>query len=108
MVHHVLNAFVIIFEALCLNIFFMCILVGVLDSGVSRSTRSWATSTAQLRPLGAGRRLKPNEEDPREEEPHKVNDDEALETRRPPHEGLLVRRKIRSTIAQHNPTLMKG
>jgi hypothetical protein len=82
--------------------------VGVLDSGVSRSTCSWATSTVQLRPLGAGRRLKPNGEDPREEEPHKENNVEALETRRPPHEGLLMRRKTGSATTPRNPTLMKG
>jgi hypothetical protein len=52
--------------------------------------------------------LKPNGEDPREEEPHKENDDEALETRRSPHEGLLVRRKTRSTTTQCNLALMKG
>jgi hypothetical protein len=45
--------------------------------------------------------LKPNAEDPREEEPHEENDGEALKTRRPPHEGL-VRRVIRSTTAQCN------
>jgi hypothetical protein len=55
--------------------------IGVLDYGVSRSTYSWATSTTQLWPLGVGRRLTPNGEDPREEEPHKENDDEMLETR---------------------------
>jgi hypothetical protein len=52
--------------------------------------------------------LKPNGEDPREEEPHEENDGEALKTRRPPHEGLLARRKTRSTTAQRNPMLMKG
>jgi hypothetical protein len=52
--------------------------------------------------------LKPSREDPREEEPHEDNDGEALETTRPPHEGLLMRRKIRSTIAQRNPTLVNG
>jgi hypothetical protein len=52
--------------------------------------------------------LKPNEEDPREEEPHEENDGEALKTRRLPHEGLLMRGEIRSTIAQCNPTLVKG
>jgi hypothetical protein len=82
--------------------------VSVLDSGVSRSTCSWAISTAQLWPLGAGRRLKPNGEDPREEEPHEENNGEALETRRYPHDGFLMRRKTRSMTAQHNPVLMKG
>jgi hypothetical protein len=52
--------------------------------------------------------LKPNGEDPREEEPHEENDSEALETRRPPHEGLLVRNKMRSMTAQRNPALVKG
>jgi hypothetical protein len=41
--------------------------------------------------------LKPNTEDPREEEPHEKNDGETLKTRRPPHKELLVRGKIRST-----------
>jgi hypothetical protein len=40
--------------------------------------------------------LKPNREDPREEEPHEENDDEALQTRRPSHKGLLMRGKTRS------------
>jgi hypothetical protein len=52
--------------------------------------------------------LKPNGEDPREEEPHVENDDEVLKTRRPPHEGLLERRVIRSRTAQCNPALVKG
>jgi hypothetical protein len=52
--------------------------------------------------------LKPNGEDPREEEPHEENDDEALKIRRPPHEGLLMRGKTRSTTTQSNPALMKG
>jgi hypothetical protein len=52
--------------------------------------------------------MKPSKEDPHEEEPHEENDDEALRTRRPPHEGLLVRRGIRSTTAQCNPTPLKG
>jgi hypothetical protein len=52
--------------------------------------------------------LKPNGEDPREEEPHKENDSEDLETRRPPHEGLLVRKKMRSMTSQRNPALVKG
>jgi hypothetical protein len=63
---------------------------------------------AQLRPLGAGRRLKPNGEDPGEEEPHEENDDEALKTGRPPHKGHLVRGKTRSITTQCNPALMKG
>jgi hypothetical protein len=52
--------------------------------------------------------LKPNKEDPHEEEPREENDDETLRTRRPPHEGLLVRRETRSAIAQRNPALVKG
>jgi hypothetical protein len=63
---------------------------------------------AQLRPFRVGRRLKPNGEDPREEEPHEENDGEALKTRRPPHEGLLMRRKTRYMTALCNPALMKG
>jgi hypothetical protein len=51
--------------------------------------------------------LKPNGEDPREEEPHEENDGEALKTRRPPHEGLLMRRVIISTTAQCNPDRAK-
>jgi hypothetical protein len=82
--------------------------VGVLDSRVSRSTCSWATSMTQLRPLGAGGKLKPNGEDPRKEEPHEENNDEALQTRRPPHEELLVREKTISATTQRNPALMKG
>jgi hypothetical protein len=52
--------------------------------------------------------LKPNGEDPREEEPHEENDGEALKTRRYPYKGLLVRRGIKSTTAQRNPALVKG
>jgi hypothetical protein len=52
--------------------------------------------------------LKPNKEDPHEEEPHEENDGETLRTGRPPHEGLLVRRRTRSMIAQRNPALVKG
>jgi hypothetical protein len=63
---------------------------------------------AQLRPLGAGGKLKPNGEDPHEEEPHKENNDEALQTRRPPHEGLLVREKTRSAKTRRNSAVMKG
>jgi hypothetical protein len=51
--------------------------------------------------------LKPNGEDPREEEPHEENNDEALEIRRSPHEGLLMKRKTRSMTTQCNPALMK-
>jgi hypothetical protein len=49
--------------------------VGVLDTGVSRSTCSWASSTAQLRPKGEIM-TEAGEEDPREEAPHKENDDQ--------------------------------
>jgi hypothetical protein len=51
--------------------------------------------------------LKPNKEDPREEEPHEENNDEALKTGRPPREELLMRAKTRSTTNQHNPVLVK-
>jgi hypothetical protein len=51
--------------------------------------------------------LKPNGEDPCEEEPHEENNDEALETRRSPHEGLLMRRKTRSTTTHCTLALMK-
>jgi hypothetical protein len=49
--------------------------VGVLDTGVSRSTCSWASSTAQLRPRGETT-TEAIGEDPREEAPHKENDDQ--------------------------------
>jgi hypothetical protein len=49
--------------------------------------------------IGARWRLEPNKEDPHEEEPHEENDDETLRTRRPPHDGPLVRRETRSTTA---------
>jgi hypothetical protein len=49
--------------------------VGVLDTGVSRSTCSWAPSTAQLRPKG-GTTTEASGEDPHEEAPHEENDDQ--------------------------------
>jgi hypothetical protein len=49
--------------------------VGVLDTGVSRSTCSWASSTAQLRSRGE-RTTEAIEEDPHEEAPHEENDDQ--------------------------------
>jgi hypothetical protein len=52
--------------------------------------------------------LKPKKEDPHEEEPHEENDDKMLRTKRPPHEGLLMRRGTRSSTAQCNPVLVKG
>jgi hypothetical protein len=52
--------------------------------------------------------MKPSKEDPHEEVPHGEIDDKVLRTRRPPHEGLLVRGEARSVTAQRNPTLMKG
>jgi hypothetical protein len=52
--------------------------------------------------------MKPNKEDPHEEEPHEENNDKILRTRRPPREGLLVRRGARSVTAQCNPALVKG
>jgi hypothetical protein len=61
-----------------LLILFMMLLkvniVGVLDTGVSRSTCSWAPSTALLRPRG-GTTTEASEEDPHEEAPHEENDD---------------------------------
>jgi hypothetical protein len=50
------------------------LIVGVLDSRVSRSTCSWATLTAHLLRQGAGSPFKPNKEDPREVAPHEKND----------------------------------
>jgi hypothetical protein len=47
--------------------------VGVLDTGVSRSTCSWAPSMAQLRPSG-GTMTEASGEDPHEEAPHEEND----------------------------------
>jgi hypothetical protein len=47
--------------------------VGVLDTGVSRSTYSWAPSMAQLRPRG-GATTEASREDPHEEAPHEKND----------------------------------
>jgi hypothetical protein len=52
--------------------------------------------------------MKTSKEDPHEEEPHVENDDKTLWTRRPPREGLLMRRGARSMIAQRNPALVKG
>jgi hypothetical protein len=52
--------------------------------------------------------MKPSKEDPHEEVPHEEDDDKALRTRRPPHEGLLVRGGARSAIPQRNPVLVKG
>jgi hypothetical protein len=48
--------------------------IGVLDTGVSRSTCSWAPSTAQFRPRG-GMTTEASGEDPHEEAPHEENDD---------------------------------
>jgi hypothetical protein len=52
--------------------------------------------------------VKPIKEDPHEEEPDEENDDKTLRTRKPPHEGLLVRRRARSVKAQHNHALVEG
>jgi hypothetical protein len=49
--------------------------IGVLDTGVSRSTCSWASSTAQLRPRGETT-TEAIREDPHEEAPHEENDDQ--------------------------------
>jgi hypothetical protein len=48
--------------------------VGVLDTGVSQSTCSWAPSMAQFRPRG-GTMTEASGEDPHEEVPHEENDD---------------------------------
>jgi hypothetical protein len=50
-------------------------IVGVLDTGVSRSTCSWASSTAQLRPRGETT-IEAIGEGPHEEAPHEENDDQ--------------------------------
>jgi hypothetical protein len=81
--------------------------VGVLDTGVSRSTCSWAPSITQLRPRGemtttaqrrrpswggaswGERRLKP------------------LRTRRPPHEMFLMRGRTTSMSARYVSVLSK-
>jgi hypothetical protein len=47
--------------------------VGVLDTGISWSTCSWAPSTAQLWPKG-GTMTEASGEDPHEEAPHEEND----------------------------------
>jgi hypothetical protein len=49
--------------------------VGVLDTGVSRSTCSWPSSTAQLRPRGETT-TEAGGEDPHEEAPHEENEDQ--------------------------------
>jgi hypothetical protein len=49
--------------------------VSVLDTGVSRSTCSWAPSMAQLRPRG-GTMTEASGEDPHEEAPHEENNDQ--------------------------------
>jgi hypothetical protein len=49
--------------------------VSVLDTGVSRSTCSWASSTAQLWPRGE-MTTEAIGEDPHEEAPHEENDDQ--------------------------------
>jgi hypothetical protein len=49
--------------------------VGVLDTGVYRSTCSWASSTAQLRPRGETMTGAIGK-DPHEEAPHEENDDQ--------------------------------
>jgi hypothetical protein len=52
-------------------------------------------------------KTQPNK-DPHEEEPHEENKGEMLRTRRPPHEGLLMRRGTISSTAKRNPALVKG
>jgi hypothetical protein len=49
--------------------------VGVLDTGVSQSTCSWAPSTAQLWPRGETT-TEASGEDPHEEAPHEENEDQ--------------------------------
>jgi hypothetical protein len=49
--------------------------VGVLDTGVSWSTCSWASSMAQLRPRGK-MMTEAIGEDPHEEAPHEENNDQ--------------------------------
>jgi hypothetical protein len=49
--------------------------VGVLDTGISRYTCSWASSTAQLRPRGETA-TEAIGEDPHEEAPHEENNDQ--------------------------------
>jgi hypothetical protein len=49
--------------------------VGVLDTGVSRSTYSWASSMAQHWPRGETM-TEAGEEGPHKEVPHKENDDQ--------------------------------
>jgi hypothetical protein len=49
--------------------------VGVLDTGVSQSTCSWAPSMAQLWPRGE-MTTEASGEDPHEEAPHEENDDQ--------------------------------
>jgi hypothetical protein len=79
--------------------------VGVLDSGVSQSTCSWATAIAHLLPQGARSNFKPNQRDPREEAPHEENDTYAVKTQSSPHE--LVRRKTKPTSPCAPPTLWR-
>jgi hypothetical protein len=50
-------------------------IVGVLDTEESRSTCSWASSTAQLRPRGETI-IEAVGEDPHEEAPQEENDDQ--------------------------------
>jgi hypothetical protein len=62
-------------DSLALDVEFLKlkVFVGVLDTEVSRSTCSWAPSTAQLRPRG-GTTTEASGEDPHEEVPHEEND----------------------------------
>jgi hypothetical protein len=74
--------------------------VGVLDTGVSRSTCSWATSTAQLRP-GSKMKTEAQQRRPSEEAPHEENDDNTAKdqktsSRGVPREG---RNKIYASLA---------
>jgi hypothetical protein len=49
--------------------------VGVLDTGVSRSSCSWAPSSSHLQPKGEPT-TQATGEDPHEEAPHEENDDQ--------------------------------
>jgi hypothetical protein len=71
--------------------------VAILPSS-SRSTCSWATSTAHLLYQGAGNHFKPNKEDPHEGAPHEENNTWTLKIESAPHEMFLMRRKTKTTL----------
>jgi hypothetical protein len=75
--------------------------IRVLDTGVCRSTCSWAPSLAHLQPRGEPT-IQATGEDPHEEASHEENGDQKLlRTRRPPHELPLVRGGTTSTSDRH-------